>query len=153
RRGAGSRTEASSGARASEPPGNSIIAPPSDGALGVDRSWRITWINDVAADHLETSRADAIGASLWDLAPRLTGSAAEPEFRRAMDEGIACEFVQPSTMRSGQWVELRLFPSAEGLAIFLRNITRRMELETRLREREEQLSAVFSQSMAGLAQA
>ncbi|HEV2568755.1 PAS domain S-box protein [Sphingomonas sp.] len=125
---------------------------PTDGAYVLDRSWRIVDINDHALDHLGVSRSEAIGATLWKLAPALVGTNCETHYREAMENRNVEEFVGPSAAHQGRWLEVRVFPVSEGLAVHLRDITKRVQLEAKLRDRERLLSAIFSQAGAGFAQ-
>jgi PAS domain S-box-containing protein len=125
---------------------------PNDGACVLDRPWRIVDINDHALDHLGVSRCEAIGATLWDLAPGLVGTECESRYRLAMDSRTVEEFVGPSAAHEGRWLDVRVFPVPEGLAVHLRDITHRVQLEAKLRDRERLLSAIFGQASAGFAQ-
>lgn len=125
---------------------------PNDGAYVLDRTWRIIDINDHALDHLGVSRVKAIGATLWDLAPGLVGTECETHYRLAMESRTVEEFVGPSAAHPGRWLEVRVFPVSEGLAVHLRDITDRVQLQAKLRERERLLSAIFGQANAGFAQ-
>jgi PAS domain S-box-containing protein len=125
---------------------------PNDGAYVLDRTWRIVDINDYALDHLGVSRSEAIGASLWSLALGLVGTECEKHYRRAMESRTVEEFVGPSAAHEGRWLEVRVFPVPDGLAVHLRDITPRVQLEAKLRDRERLLSAIFRQASAGFAQ-
>ena len=128
------------------------IIPPEDGVFRVDRGWHVTWINGPAAAFFDGTPEGLTGRVLWDFAPGLRGSESERQFRAAMEEGQPREYVGASASRPGRWIESRLFPSEEGLTVFLRDVTRRVDMQEQLREREEQLSALISQSVAGFAQ-
>jgi PAS domain S-box-containing protein len=112
----------------------------------------VTDINDVALRYLNVSRDRAVGTSLWALVPGLVGTECETHYRLAMDERTVQEFIGPSAARQGCWLEARIFPVQQGLAVHLRDITQRVELESTLREREQLLSGIFAQATAGLAQ-
>ncbi|CAA9549510.1 MAG: Histidine kinase/response regulator hybrid protein [uncultured Sphingosinicella sp.] len=127
-------------------------AAPNDGAYVLDRMWRILDINEPALHHLGVSRSQATGSTLWSLAPRLIGTDCERYYRSAMDSRTVQEFVGPSAADEGRWLDVRVFPVPEGLAVHLRDITHRVQLEAKLRDREQLLSAIFGQASAGLAQ-
>jgi PAS domain S-box-containing protein len=127
-------------------------AAPSDGAYVLDRAWRVTDINDAGLRYLAVTRERAIGATLWELVPGMIGTEYEGRYRRAMEDRTVQEFVGPSAASPGTWLETRLFPVAQGLAVHLRDITPRIELESKLKDRERLLSAIFAQATAGLAQ-
>jgi PAS domain S-box-containing protein len=125
---------------------------PNDGAYVLDRSWRIVDINEPALEQLGVSRSEAIGTTLWILAPGLVGTACETHYRLAMESRTVEEFVGPSAAHESRWLEVRAFPVPEGLAVHMRDVTHRVELEAKLRDREQLLSAIFGQAGAGFAQ-
>ena len=125
---------------------------PTDGAFVLDRDWRVIDLNECAAAHIGTSPQDAVGERLWDLVPDLIGTECEQNYRESMDRRVVKEFIGRSAAREDCWVESRTFPIPGGLAVHLRDVTERRQLEERLRSREELLSAFFNQSMAGFAQ-
>jgi PAS domain S-box-containing protein len=126
-------------------------AAPNDGAYVLDRAWRIVDINDHALAHFAVGREAAIGATLWSLAPALVGTECERHYRFAMENRIVQECVGPSAATEGCWLDVRIFPVPQGLAVHLRDVTPRVQLEAKLREREQLLSAIFGQASAGLA--
>jgi PAS domain S-box-containing protein len=125
---------------------------PNDGVYVLDRVWRIVDINDQALQHLNVGRAEAVGATLWSLAPGLIGTDCESHYRLAMESRTVQEFVGPSAAKEGCWLDVRVFPVPQGLAVHLRDITTRVQLEAKLRDREQLLSAIFGQANAGFAQ-
>ena len=125
---------------------------PTDGAYVLDRNWVVIDINDQGLHHLGTDRAGAVGSDMWSLLPGLIGTECEQHYRLAMEERTVQEFVGPSAALQGCWLEVRIFPVPQGLAVHLRDITARVKVEERLRDREQLLSAIFSQSATGLAQ-
>lgn len=127
-------------------------AAPGDGAYVLDREWRLLDINEQGLRYLGVTRPEALGAMLWDLVPKLIGTECENHYRQAMDQRKVQEFVGPSAALPGAWLEARIFPIPQGLAVHLREVTERVELEQKLREREQLLSAIFSQATAGFAQ-
>ncbi|MCW8084242.1 PAS domain-containing protein [Sabulicella glaciei] len=106
-----------------------------DGILNLDREWRVTAANDTALRHLETSRERALGTTLWELAPGLLGTECEAAYRAAM-AGEARDFVGPSAVKPGRWLEARLLPSAQGIEVMLRDVTRSRDAEVALQGTE-----------------
>jgi PAS domain S-box-containing protein len=125
---------------------------PTDGAYLLDRMWRIVDINDRALHYFGVGRSEAVGATLWSLVPGLIGTECEAHYRLAMESRTVQEFVGPSAALENCWLDVRVFPVRQGLAVHLRDITHRVELEAKLRDREQLLSAIFAQATAGFAQ-
>ena len=88
----------------------------------IDREWRITYLNAEAEKLVHQPRETLVGKNLWDLFPPLLGTHFETHYRRAMEENVAVSF-EGTLAPLGLWVEVRVFPSSEGLAIYVHDIT------------------------------
>ncbi|HUF81560.1 MAG TPA: PAS domain S-box protein, partial [Burkholderiales bacterium] len=113
----------------------------SDAFYVLDRDWRYTYINPQAERYFGQPAKTMYGRSIWEVRPRLVGTVVESEYRRAVAEQVAVHFTYPSTM-SGRWVELRAYPSREGLSVFLLDIHERRLAEDAARLAESRLREV-----------
>lgn len=99
-----------------------------DAFLTVDREYRYTYLNLEAERLLGRKRKELIGRKVWEVFPDLPGTVAEISFRRAMEENCpVCyeHFYGPLNL----WVEVRVYPSPEGLAVYFRDINERKRAE------------------------
>ena len=102
-----------------------------DAFVTLDRDWRVVYMNKEAERLLRTSRKALLGEVVWD---HFKGAEAfESQYRRAVEENRMVEFEAPYAPL-GLCVEVRAYPSQEGLAIYFRDVTERRELEARLRQ-------------------
>ena len=62
------------------------LAAITDGFYTLDRTWRVTYLNDKAAAVFPGGK-DALGADFWELFPEAEGSDFETNKRRAMEHG------------------------------------------------------------------
>jgi PAS domain S-box-containing protein len=135
-----------------------------DAFFTVDRHWRITYANGQAERILRRRRGDLLGKELWQEYPGLRGSEFAENYERAMSKCVTVEFEHhygPLDI----WLHVRAYPSEQGLAIFIKDVTERVtaqrevlrlnaELEGRVKERTAQLEAAnkeleaFSYSLA-----
>ena len=98
-----------------------------DGFCAVDRDWRITYINGRALQMvapLNKSRGGLVGRNLWDEFEDLHGTSVATDCRRAMHERITInrEFYY---RRLQAWLEMRVYPSEDGLTLYFQDITAR----------------------------
>jgi len=110
------------------------LAAITDGFYTLDRTWRVTYLNDKAAEVFPGGK-EALGANFWDLFPDDVGSAYEASKRRAMEHNEVCsfEFYDPP---SDAWFEERDYPSANGITVLFADISERKRVDRALRDAE-----------------
>ncbi len=113
----------------------------------VDAHWRITALNRTA----EVLWGQIVGINAWGEFPQALGTPAERKLLDAMRERqlVAFEYHLPALER---WFDVRAYPSGAGLAIALRDITTRKQVEI---ERERLLAdlEVSQRMLQGIAEA
>ena len=74
--------------------------------------------------------AELLGHTPWELMPQLEGTLLEERHREAMELGSSFVFDDHSVI-SGDWHEVRIYPTPVGLCVYLRetNERKRAELE------------------------
>ena len=107
-----------------------------DGFLTVDREWRLTFLNRKACDLVRRSKEELLGTTLWQALPELAGTAADGELRHAMGDNVSIRSViHYEPLRA--WFDLGAYPSGDGLALLLRDITENQRLEAQLRQAQK----------------
>jgi PAS domain S-box-containing protein len=96
----------------------------------LDEHWCFAFINQRALDYLGRTRESLIGQNLWDVFPKTLNSEFGEQFTRAVQHGTTAEFETLSPL-TGRVVEVRAYPSAEGLSVSFRDVTERRRAETR----------------------
>lgn len=115
-----------------------------DGFCLLDRDWTIRYLNTRGAAMLAPQHAPGpskTGKNLWHACPALHGTELETQYRRAMAQQLSCSFelLYPPL---GRWLEVRIFPSSEGLTTYIQDISQRKTAEENLRHSEEDLRAL-----------
>ncbi|MFZ4878861.1 ATP-binding protein [Janthinobacterium sp. Mn2066] len=115
-----------------------------DGVCLLERDWTIRYINTHGADMLAPRRPAGralAGQSLWLACPDMPGTDMEAQYRRAMAQRESGSF-ELFYLPLGRWLEVRLFPSSEGLSTYIQDISQRKASEDSLRQSEEDLRAL-----------
>ena len=128
-----------------------ILESITDAFVAFDQEWRYTYVNEEAARLLQKSRQELLGKQLWqDIFPASVDNIFYREFHRAVAEQVPIEFVAFSEALN-LWVEVHLYPSAEGLAVYFRDITARKRAELALQESEARFRRLFESNLIGVA--
>jgi len=104
-----------------------------DAFYALDRQWRFTYVNQRALDFYGKERAELLGRSFWEVFPMAKGSALEEQYERALRQECSVSFETLSPLR-GRWVEVRAYPTPQGLAVNFRDISERKQIESELKE-------------------
>ena len=122
---------------AEAPPDNALFEHIAEAYIGVDKEWTITYFNGEAERVLQIDRQQCLGRNYWLAFPNAVNSRFDYYLYLALATGQPTRFEALST-RTGRWLEARALPTADGLSIFLSNITDRVTAAKQL----EQLALV-----------
>ncbi|MBD1995923.1 PAS domain S-box protein [Leptolyngbya sp. FACHB-541] len=120
-----------------------------DAFVVFDRHWRYTYVNPAALQLLQKSLEELIGKNVWEVFPSEKGGFAYGQLHRALEEQVSVsweEFGEPVQ----RWLEVRAYPSPEGIAIYFQDISERKQAEEALRQSEEQLRLATEAANLGL---
>lgn len=106
----------------------------------LDGEWRFTFLNDRGESLLRHRRDELLGRTIWEAFHRLVGTPMEAHYRRAMRERAPVSFEAFSPIAE-RWLDIRLFPTGDGLAAFLLDIHGRKLAEEAVRRSESTLAA------------
>ncbi|HEY9657342.1 MAG TPA: adenylate/guanylate cyclase domain-containing protein, partial [Allocoleopsis sp.] len=107
-----------------------------DAFFATDRQGCFTYINQEAMTILQQEGQNILGRSIWEALPELIGSNFKQQFRWALERQTSAvleEFYQ----LTNRWLEIRIFPSYDGMSVFFHDITLRKQTETALRLAQE----------------
>jgi PAS domain S-box-containing protein len=112
-----------------------------EGLMAVDSDWRITYLNTAAEKLARQPRAYLVNRNYWEVFPRLQGTLAELEYRRAMSSRMAVRF-DYFDMHSQAWTEMSASPMEDGgILLHANDITDRKRAQEALQGAEARLSA------------
>jgi PAS domain S-box-containing protein len=94
----------------------------SDGFIAVDRDWRYTYVNRKIGEMIQRDPQSLIGKHIWEEFPDAVGSPTYSAFLEAMrEQHYVCnvDYFEPLDL----WQENHIYPSPDGLSVFIRDIT------------------------------
>ena len=106
--------------------------------FAVDTDWRVTHVNDHAAELLGIDEATALGQDLAALFPEGVGSTFADRYGEAMQTG------EPTTFEAyyeplDVWFSVSAYPGETGLSVFFEDVTERKRSEIALAKNEKAL--------------
>lgn len=117
----------------------SVLEGMAEGFVLLDRDFRVLAINAEGLRMEQRPREAILGRIHWEAWPGSEESELGRLYKKAMREDVPVSlehrYVWPDARQS--WIEMRAYPSKDGLAIFYREVTDRKRAERRLLESEE----------------
>lgn len=119
-----------------------------EACFALDTEWRFTFVNARCETLLHHHREEMTGQSIWEIFQALVGTPMEAHYRRAMTERVPVSFEAFSPVAQ-RWLDIRLFPTGEGIAAFLLDIHARKLGEEALRETQMRLNSTLAAGSIG----
>lgn len=119
-----------------------ILESITDGFIALDKNYCYTYANHRIGEMIGIDAASLIGKCVWELFPDAVNSATFKAFRLAMEQQ---EYVvnQDYYPPLGLWQENHIYPSPDGLSIFIRDITESKLAQASMQQSESNLRSVF----------
>lgn len=118
-----------------------ILESITDAFFTLDREWRFSYVNQEAERLLERPREELLGTLIWDQFPDARGTQWDVMYTRAMESGEAVRFDHHYEPLD-RWLEVRAYPSAEGLAVYFRDVSDERRAAELIRENGERFQRV-----------
>lgn len=107
---------------------NTIFESITDALFLLDREWHITFLNQEVERLLLVDRRQVTGQNIWDVFPEELNGLFHEQYAQAMTTGVATHF-EGYYQRGKLWLDVKAFPSEEGLSVYFADITARKEAE------------------------
>ncbi|WP_219838048.1 PAS domain S-box protein [Paenibacillus sp. R14(2021)] len=119
-----------------------ILESITDAFMALDNDWLFTYVNSEAEVILGRERPQIMGRALAEVYPSMLNSHMHACFRRAVKEQvpISTEEYMPHL---NAWYEVHIYPSKDGLSVYLQNVTVRKELEYLAAMSQSRLSTII----------
>jgi PAS domain S-box-containing protein len=118
-----------------------ILERVTDGFLSLDKDYKVTFLNNIAASMLGIEKSNILGKDM-----RSSFSKEDNPFRQAYIKSFTTQTrveIEDYYPYLNKWFYCVSYPSPEGLSIFFRDITKRKESEVKLVESEKQYRHLF----------
>ncbi|HEY8563409.1 MAG TPA: PAS domain-containing protein [Pyrinomonadaceae bacterium] len=114
-----------------------ILESITDAFFAIDKNWRFTYLNPQAEQVLSREPGDLVEKVIWEEYPGLVGSKFEEAYRRTMNDGVSSTVTAyyPDHQR---WYEVHVYPASDGITVYFRNVTARVETEESLRRMQQE---------------
>jgi PAS domain S-box-containing protein len=115
-----------------------VLASISDAFSALDRNWRYTYVNEKVAAFAGLPVDQMIGRVIWEIFPNAVGTEFYDRCQQVMSTGEAShgELFHPPWNR---WLDVRIYPTKDGIVVFRADITERRKQEELAHEREAKL--------------
>lgn len=123
-----------------------ILESITDAFLSLDNEWRLTYLNQRAAQLIRRTQEEVLKQNLWEIFPELVGTILERECRRSLQQQTPATFEEFYPFLK-IWFEVRIFPAAEGLSVFFVDVTERQQAQAELLE----MSTALGNAVEGIA--
>lgn len=120
----------------------------SDAFVALDKNWNYTYMNHKAGEILQRKPEDMIGKNIWAEFPGGVNQPFYKAFHQAMREQ-KFTYLEEYYPSDNKWFENYIYPSPDGLSVFLRDVSERKYAE-QLIDAEKKLSASIINSLPGV---
>jgi PAS domain S-box-containing protein len=109
----------------------------------LDCNWRFIYVNQRAEKYFANISEELLGKRIWNIAPQMVGSPMAEYFHKAMSEQAPIYSEVPSPL-SSQYFESHIYPSVNGLSVYMHDITERKQIEEAQAKTEERYSNILN---------
>jgi len=120
-----------------------------DAFVAFDSKWNYIYLNNKAAEIIGRRPEDTIGKNIWIEFPEKKEHSFYMSFLTAMSEQQTIteeSYCHPVKA----WIHARLYPSSEGLAVYMQDITVRKKVELELEESREKYRQIVETAQEGI---
>lgn len=109
-----------------------ILSSITDAFFAIDHDWRFTYMNRAAERLLQRPGHEIIGRRVWDAIPGTRSLHPFTKYQEALAKQQTIKF-QEYFPPLGIWMDLRAYPTRDGLAVYARDVSEQRETESELR--------------------
>lgn len=122
---------------------NNFIESITDSFVILDKQWRFIKTNEAFQKTSNRTKEQLIGNDFWEVFPSLKGRVTEQSLKHAMETQETLKFTEYFS-KLKRWYRVAAYPSAEGLTLFIKNITRQKLAEEELNQVRTNLETLIN---------
>ena len=112
----------------------------------LDRDYRFTYANKAAVEYIKFIHPDGIiGRCIWEMFPAMQDTIAYEKFNTAMEQRTSEHFEYRSPY-TGNWNDVYVYPSPQGISVFFNDITAKKVSELEFARSQEKFATIFHTS-------
>ena len=131
---------------------SSIYERVSDAVASLNNDWEYTYLNHKGEEffkNITQTKDSVIGKNIWETFPFLVGSETDMAYNWAAFNQQTFR-VEIYYKQYNIWTEQTIYPSSEGITVFLRDITQQKIAENKQRETEELYKSIVETAQEGV---
>jgi PAS domain S-box-containing protein len=128
-----------------------LVTSISESFIALDREWRFQYANQRVLEQTGKSWTELKGRNMWEIFPEAARSAFRPGYEKVMQERIPHTFdvTYPQPDGAVRYYQVHAYPTSEGLAALVSDITQAKEAQDALFENKRLLRLVLDSADVG----
>ncbi len=128
-----------------------LVTSISESFIALDREWRFQYANQRVLEQTRKSWTELKGRNMWEIFPEAAKSAFRPGYETVMQERIphTFEVTYPQPDGSLRYYQVHAYPTSEGLAALVSDVTQAKEAQDALSENKRLLRLVLDSADVG----
>jgi len=118
---------------------NSILESIADAFFATDKNWTVTYWNSSAEKMLGKRKQHMLGHNLWEVYADVIGTPFHTHFNRALME-LRPQHFETKYGNNNNWYDVSIYPSENGVSVYLKNINQRKSSELKMRQLHDELT-------------
>lgn len=127
---------------------STILESMGEAFFALDGQWRITYANRKSLEFVGLEAGQALGKILMDVVPGVMRSELYRHYQTVMSSRVPLS-VDAYWAANDTWVEVRIFPQADGIGVYFHNINERRAAERAIRASEQKFREIIEMTPAG----
>lgn len=120
---------------------NTILESIGDAFFAVDKNWTVTYWNHMAEKVLQRPKNEILNRNLWEVYTDSIDSESYKKYHQAIETKLVVRF-EDFYPPLNKWYEISAFPSKDGLSVYFKDITERLDHIKAIKEQNKNLREI-----------